>query len=143
VLLLADGRLSSSPGPTLKDIELELTREEQEREQGSSVVPEADEDTMIEYLMLRLEIEGQQYVALLLSLACSFLPRLLILRQASACCRPTGQKIPHHQGTYGFRYAAHTDFPPNQEAAANAAQVLSWSPSTHRNGCRPGGARGG
>ncbi|KAJ7695539.1 hypothetical protein B0H14DRAFT_3530148 [Mycena olivaceomarginata] len=47
-------------GPTLKDIELELTREEQEREQGSSVVPEADEDTMIEYLMLGLEIEGQQ-----------------------------------------------------------------------------------
>ncbi|KAJ7315538.1 hypothetical protein DFH08DRAFT_971894 [Mycena albidolilacea] len=47
-------------GPTLKDIELELTREEQEREQGSSVVPEADEDTMIEYLMLGLEIKGQQ-----------------------------------------------------------------------------------
>ncbi|KAJ7358297.1 hypothetical protein DFH08DRAFT_953471 [Mycena albidolilacea] len=47
-------------GPTLKDIELELTREEQEHEQGSSVVPEADEDTMIEYLLLGLEIEGQQ-----------------------------------------------------------------------------------
>ncbi|KAJ7868760.1 hypothetical protein B0H14DRAFT_2572191 [Mycena olivaceomarginata] len=92
-------------GPTLKDIELELTREEQEREQGSSVVPEADEDTMIEYLMLGLEIEGQQYV---------------IGGQLAA--DPTGQKIPHHQGTYGFRYAAHTDFPPNQEAAANAAQ---------------------
>jgi hypothetical protein len=49
-------------GSTLWDIELELTREEQEREHVSAVVQDAAEDTMTEYLMLGLEIEGQQCV---------------------------------------------------------------------------------
>ncbi|KAJ7729886.1 hypothetical protein B0H14DRAFT_3518191 [Mycena olivaceomarginata] len=47
-------------GPTLRDIELELVREEQERERNSTAVREATDDTMIEYLMLGVEIEGQQ-----------------------------------------------------------------------------------
>jgi hypothetical protein len=37
-------------------------RDEQEREHSSAAVPEAADDTMAEYLMLGLEIEGQQYV---------------------------------------------------------------------------------
>ncbi|KAJ7358147.1 hypothetical protein DFH08DRAFT_953333 [Mycena albidolilacea] len=47
-------------GVTLRTIELELTREVQEREQASNLVQDAVEDTMMEYLMLGLEIEGQQ-----------------------------------------------------------------------------------
>ncbi|KAJ7619486.1 hypothetical protein FB45DRAFT_1033340 [Roridomyces roridus] len=47
-------------GPTLRDVQLELTREEQEREQASTDVSAAGEDTMVEYLILGLEIEGQQ-----------------------------------------------------------------------------------
>ncbi|KAJ7799448.1 hypothetical protein B0H14DRAFT_3886073 [Mycena olivaceomarginata] len=47
-------------GPTVREIELELMREEQEREHSSAAVPEAADDTMAEYLMLGLEIEGQQ-----------------------------------------------------------------------------------
>jgi hypothetical protein len=50
------------PGVTLRDVELELMREEQERELASAAVRDATEDTMTEYLMLGLEIEGQQYV---------------------------------------------------------------------------------
>jgi hypothetical protein len=49
-------------GSTLRDIELELTREEQEQEHVSAVVQDAAEDTMTEYLMLGLEIEGLQCV---------------------------------------------------------------------------------
>ncbi|KAJ7843570.1 hypothetical protein B0H14DRAFT_3456138 [Mycena olivaceomarginata] len=47
-------------GPTLRDVELELTREEQERERSTFTVLNAADDTMTEYLMLGLEIEGQQ-----------------------------------------------------------------------------------
>ncbi|KAJ6480218.1 hypothetical protein C8R45DRAFT_1100807 [Mycena sanguinolenta] len=47
-------------GPTLRDIELELAREEQERERTSTTVPATSEETMTEYLILGLEIEGQQ-----------------------------------------------------------------------------------
>ncbi|KAJ7873817.1 hypothetical protein B0H14DRAFT_2215648, partial [Mycena olivaceomarginata] len=47
-------------GPSLRDIELELIREEQERERASAAGPEAGEDTMTGFLMLGLEIEGQQ-----------------------------------------------------------------------------------
>ncbi|KAJ6448526.1 hypothetical protein C8R45DRAFT_947906 [Mycena sanguinolenta] len=47
-------------GVTLREIELELMREEQERERVSTTVREATEETMIEYLMLGLGIEGQQ-----------------------------------------------------------------------------------
>ncbi|KAF7337266.1 CxC2 domain-containing protein [Mycena sanguinolenta] len=47
-------------GPTLRDIELELAREEQERERASTVARSTSEETMTEYLMLGLEIEGQQ-----------------------------------------------------------------------------------
>ncbi|KAJ7862664.1 hypothetical protein B0H14DRAFT_3444602 [Mycena olivaceomarginata] len=47
-------------GPTLRDIELELVREEQDWERNSTAVREATDDTMIEYLMLGVEIEGQQ-----------------------------------------------------------------------------------
>ncbi|KAF7366117.1 CxC2 domain-containing protein [Mycena venus] len=47
-------------GPTLREIELELTREEQAREHGSNAAPCSMEATMTEYLMLGLEIEGQQ-----------------------------------------------------------------------------------
>ncbi|KAJ7303090.1 hypothetical protein DFH08DRAFT_977305 [Mycena albidolilacea] len=47
-------------GSTLRTVELELTREEQEREQASTLVRDAAEDTMTEYLILGLEIEGQQ-----------------------------------------------------------------------------------
>ncbi|KAJ7302498.1 hypothetical protein DFH08DRAFT_918916 [Mycena albidolilacea] len=47
-------------GPTLKDVKLELMREDQEHEQASAAVPEAADETMTEYLMLGLEIEGQQ-----------------------------------------------------------------------------------
>jgi hypothetical protein len=50
------------PGVTLWDVELELTREEQERELASAAVRDAAKGTMTEYLMLGLEIEGQQYV---------------------------------------------------------------------------------
>ncbi|KAJ7763898.1 hypothetical protein B0H14DRAFT_3510550 [Mycena olivaceomarginata] len=46
--------------PTLRDIKLELTREEQEREHAFAVMRDAAKDTMTEYLMLGLEIEGQQ-----------------------------------------------------------------------------------
>ncbi|KAJ7788499.1 hypothetical protein B0H14DRAFT_2398363, partial [Mycena olivaceomarginata] len=45
---------------TLREVELELMREEQEREHASAVVREASEGTMTEYLMLGLEVEGQQ-----------------------------------------------------------------------------------
>ncbi|KAJ7763263.1 hypothetical protein B0H14DRAFT_3510637 [Mycena olivaceomarginata] len=47
-------------GPTLREIKLELVREEQEHERSSTAVREATDDTMIEYLMLGVEIEGQQ-----------------------------------------------------------------------------------
>ncbi|KAJ7701736.1 hypothetical protein B0H14DRAFT_3527423 [Mycena olivaceomarginata] len=47
-------------GPSLRDIELELVREEQERERSSEGAADAGEDTMTGYLMLGLEIEGQQ-----------------------------------------------------------------------------------
>ncbi|KAJ7790897.1 hypothetical protein B0H14DRAFT_2625555 [Mycena olivaceomarginata] len=46
-------------GPMLRDVELELTREEQEHERSTSTVLNAADDTMTEYLMLGLEIEGQ------------------------------------------------------------------------------------
>ncbi|KAF7376803.1 CxC2 domain-containing protein [Mycena sanguinolenta] len=47
-------------GATLRDIELELMREEHERERASPVARDATEETMTEYLMLGLGIEGQQ-----------------------------------------------------------------------------------
>ncbi|KAJ7803737.1 hypothetical protein B0H14DRAFT_3487098 [Mycena olivaceomarginata] len=47
-------------GPSLRDIELELICEEQERERSSAAAAEAGEDTMTGFLMLGLEIEGQQ-----------------------------------------------------------------------------------
>ncbi|KAJ7750769.1 hypothetical protein B0H14DRAFT_3513347 [Mycena olivaceomarginata] len=47
-------------GPTLRDVELELMHEEQERERRSSAALSASDDTLTEYLMLGLEIEGQQ-----------------------------------------------------------------------------------
>ncbi|KAJ7888055.1 hypothetical protein B0H14DRAFT_3430251 [Mycena olivaceomarginata] len=47
-------------GPTLRDVELELMREEKERESSTSASLDADDDTMIEYLMLGLVIEAQQ-----------------------------------------------------------------------------------
>ncbi|KAF8139162.1 hypothetical protein K438DRAFT_1996294 [Mycena galopus ATCC 62051] len=47
-------------GAALRDIELELMREEQTRELASAAVRDATEETMTEYLMLGLEIEGQQ-----------------------------------------------------------------------------------
>ncbi|KAF8195150.1 hypothetical protein K438DRAFT_1968480 [Mycena galopus ATCC 62051] len=47
-------------GATLRDIELELMREEQARELASTMVHDATEETRTEYLMLELEIEGQQ-----------------------------------------------------------------------------------
>ncbi|KAJ7825921.1 hypothetical protein B0H14DRAFT_3725728 [Mycena olivaceomarginata] len=50
----------SPVGPTLREIELELVCEEQECERSSAAVREATDDTMIKYLMLRVEIEGQQ-----------------------------------------------------------------------------------
>ncbi|KAJ7693118.1 hypothetical protein B0H14DRAFT_2651465 [Mycena olivaceomarginata] len=46
--------------PTLHDIKLELVCEEQDRERNSTTMHEATDDTMIEYLMLGVEIEGQQ-----------------------------------------------------------------------------------
>jgi hypothetical protein len=57
--------LLAFPGPTLREIELELVREEQECERSSAAVREATDDTMIEYLMLGVEIEGQQCVYIL------------------------------------------------------------------------------
>ncbi|KAJ7691679.1 hypothetical protein B0H14DRAFT_3531790, partial [Mycena olivaceomarginata] len=47
-------------GPTLRDVELELTREEQDRERSAPAEHDASDDTMTQYLMLGLEIEGQQ-----------------------------------------------------------------------------------
>ncbi|KAF7342685.1 CxC2 domain-containing protein [Mycena sanguinolenta] len=47
-------------GVTLREIELELMRQEQERERMSPVAPDAREETMTEYLMLGLGIEAQQ-----------------------------------------------------------------------------------
>ncbi|KAF7340634.1 C2H2-type domain-containing protein [Mycena sanguinolenta] len=47
-------------GPTVRDIELELLREEHEKERTSAIPRDASEETMTEYLMLGLEIEGQQ-----------------------------------------------------------------------------------
>ncbi|KAF7343820.1 CxC2 domain-containing protein [Mycena sanguinolenta] len=47
-------------GPTLRDIELELAREEQKKERASAVIRDPSEETMVEYLMLGLEIEGHQ-----------------------------------------------------------------------------------
>jgi hypothetical protein len=42
---------------------LELVRKEQDREHNSTAVRKATNDTMIEYLMLGVEIEGQQCVS--------------------------------------------------------------------------------
>jgi hypothetical protein len=77
-------RLLGSQGPMLRDIELELVREEQEQERNSTAVREATDDTMIEYLMLGVEIEGQQcmsffkglryFLKLTVSSGVSFLP---------------------------------------------------------------------
>ncbi|KAJ7707270.1 hypothetical protein B0H14DRAFT_2646846 [Mycena olivaceomarginata] len=47
-------------GPTLKEIELELLREEQAKEHESGTVSGASDETMTEFLMLGLEVEGQQ-----------------------------------------------------------------------------------
>ncbi|KAJ7791305.1 hypothetical protein B0H14DRAFT_3500649 [Mycena olivaceomarginata] len=47
-------------GPTLRDVELELMHVEQERERRSSAALSTSDDTLTEYLMLGLEIEGQQ-----------------------------------------------------------------------------------
>ncbi|KAJ7694277.1 hypothetical protein B0H14DRAFT_3044225 [Mycena olivaceomarginata] len=47
-------------GPSLREIELELAREEEKTERASSTVRDAADGTMTEYLMLGLEIEGQQ-----------------------------------------------------------------------------------
>ncbi|KAF8177825.1 hypothetical protein K438DRAFT_1769922 [Mycena galopus ATCC 62051] len=47
-------------GPTMRDIELELMGEEQQREHSSSTVRDHREETMTEYLVFGLEIEGQQ-----------------------------------------------------------------------------------
>ncbi|KAJ7301216.1 hypothetical protein DFH08DRAFT_978997 [Mycena albidolilacea] len=47
-------------GPTLREVELELAREEQAKERNSATVPGDVEETMTQFLMLRLEIEGQQ-----------------------------------------------------------------------------------
>ncbi|KAF7343572.1 CxC2 domain-containing protein [Mycena sanguinolenta] len=47
-------------GATLRDVELELMREEQEHERTSATARDATEETMTEYLMLGLGIEGQQ-----------------------------------------------------------------------------------
>ncbi|KAJ7321807.1 hypothetical protein DFH08DRAFT_818177 [Mycena albidolilacea] len=49
-------------GSTLRDIELELAWEEKERERVSAIVRDAAENTMTEYLILGLEIEGQQSI---------------------------------------------------------------------------------
>ncbi|KAJ7363735.1 hypothetical protein DFH08DRAFT_798215 [Mycena albidolilacea] len=49
-----------SSGPNLKEIELELTREEQERKHRSAAMPNTSWETMTECLMLELEIESQQ-----------------------------------------------------------------------------------
>jgi hypothetical protein len=46
--------------PTLQEIKLQLARKEQERERLSSVAQDAAADTMTRYLMLGLELEGQQ-----------------------------------------------------------------------------------
>ncbi|KAF7349558.1 CxC2 domain-containing protein [Mycena sanguinolenta] len=47
-------------GATLRDIELELMREEQELERTSATVRDTTQETMTEYLVLALGIEGQQ-----------------------------------------------------------------------------------
>ncbi|KAJ7867181.1 hypothetical protein B0H14DRAFT_3441876 [Mycena olivaceomarginata] len=47
-------------GPTLREVELELAREEQAKERNSATVPGNMEETMTQFLMLGLEIEGQQ-----------------------------------------------------------------------------------
>ena len=49
-------------GVTLREIELELLGEDHERERNSGDIRGAAEETMTEYLMLGLEIEGQQCV---------------------------------------------------------------------------------
>ncbi|KAJ7820068.1 hypothetical protein B0H14DRAFT_3472556 [Mycena olivaceomarginata] len=54
-------------GPTLRDVELELMHEEQERERRSSAALSASDDTLTEYLMLGLEIEGQHLLPDLLA----------------------------------------------------------------------------
>ncbi|KAJ7786999.1 hypothetical protein B0H14DRAFT_2629889 [Mycena olivaceomarginata] len=46
--------------PRCETVELELMHEEQERERRSSAALSASDDTLTEYLMLGLEIEGQQ-----------------------------------------------------------------------------------
>ncbi|KAF7375073.1 CxC2 domain-containing protein [Mycena sanguinolenta] len=51
----------SKSGVTLRDIELELLNEEQDHERQSGDVTGIDEETMTGYLMLGLEIEGQQH----------------------------------------------------------------------------------
>ncbi|KAF8178780.1 hypothetical protein K438DRAFT_1769237 [Mycena galopus ATCC 62051] len=47
-------------GPTLREIKLQLMLEEQERERNAAAARDHMEETMTEYLMLGLEIEGQQ-----------------------------------------------------------------------------------
>ncbi|KAJ7352104.1 hypothetical protein DFH08DRAFT_805385 [Mycena albidolilacea] len=47
-------------GPTLREVELELAREEQAKERNSATVPGDVEETMTQFLMLGLEIEVQQ-----------------------------------------------------------------------------------
>ncbi|KAJ7776669.1 hypothetical protein B0H14DRAFT_3508251 [Mycena olivaceomarginata] len=69
-------------GPTLREIELELAREEEKTERASATVRDATDGTMTEYLMLGLEIEGQQ--------------------STSACCRSLGQSVAHHKELTDF-----------------------------------------
>ncbi|KAF7347975.1 CxC2 domain-containing protein [Mycena sanguinolenta] len=59
-------------GISPREIELELLHEEHKNEHRSGVVQSVAKETMTEYLMLGLEIEGQQYVSL--SLFPSLLP---------------------------------------------------------------------
>jgi hypothetical protein len=56
----------------LHEVELELARKDQERERQSVGNQSTAEETMTEYLMLGLEIEGQQYVILISLYFCVF-----------------------------------------------------------------------
>ncbi|KAF8217593.1 hypothetical protein K438DRAFT_1746895 [Mycena galopus ATCC 62051] len=79
-------------GPNLRDIELELMQEEQEREWASTAMREATEETMTEYLMLGLHIEGQRR-ELLADLLANKLPTMKELTNFITQCTRLSRQI--------------------------------------------------
>ncbi|KAJ7831464.1 hypothetical protein B0H14DRAFT_3464063 [Mycena olivaceomarginata] len=116
IIILTDRLSCFIQASRLRDVELELTREEQERELASAAVRDATEDTMTEYLMLGLEIEGQQ-------------------RQLAADL--SANKSPTTKELTDFVTRSYKDLAPSQEITCLAAQILARSLATSFNISEP------